>query len=104
MATFVELPTGSAFAASLSTFRDIPEAGELKANIGLIGNDMKFLTIQAQVTLEDEQPQDKVISVIETLDAFEAERNRAAPAGLKSMLYSAPGGQFAWASTQLGAT
>ena len=97
-----QLPTGAAFVASLSTFRDIPEAAEYKAKIGVIGSQLKFLTIQAKVTLERDQAQDKVVSVIDVLDAFESERNGAAPAGLKGMMVSAGGGEFAWASTQLG--
>ena len=94
--------TGALFVASLSTFRDIPEAQEYKAKIGVIGNELKFLTIQAQVTLERDQPQNMVVSVIDELDVFEAERNSAAPVGLKNMMYSTGGGNFAWASTQLG--
>jgi hypothetical protein len=97
-----ELPVGAAFVTSLQEFRNIPDAERYKEKIGFIGTELKFLTLTVTTTLEEDQPQDRVVSIVDIFEAFVAERNGAAPAGLKGAFFSAPRGDFAWASTQQG--
>ena len=130
MASFDELPVGADFVDSLRVFRqlDWSQSSKYKEKIGFIDNELKFLTISVLTTyattharahthahartlltvclcffrLEQDQPQDRVVSIIEIFDDFVGERNAVAPAGLTNAIYSAPRGDFAWASTQQG--
>jgi len=42
------------------------------------------------------------VSIVDIFEDFISERNAAAPTGLTDGIYSAPRGDFAWASTQQG--
>lgn len=100
MASFDELPVGAAFVNSLKDFRQVEWA--YRDKIGFIGDELKFLTITVLTTLEHDQPQDRVVSIVDIFEDFISERNAAAPTGLTDGIYSAPRGDFAWASTQQG--
>ena len=100
LASFDELPIGAAYSASLSSFRDANT--KWRRHVGTIDGELKYLSVRFTTTLEDEQSQDRVSSVVSELEKFVAERNLAAPQGMKGAFFSQSGGDFAWASTQQG--
>eukprot|EP01044_Picomonas_judraskeda_P036492 COSAG03_NODE_16126_length_411_cov_0.820513_1_plen_77_part_10 len=77
MASFDELPGGADFVASLRVFRqlDWSQSWKYKEKIGFVDNELKFLTISVLTTLERDQPQDRVVSIVEIFDDFLSERN-----------------------------
>jgi hypothetical protein len=64
---------------------------------GWQGGGLRWLAVQFQSTLEEEQPQDRVRSVMDDIVSFVAGRNALAPASAGDAFSSERGGQFAWA-------
>ena len=90
--TTVVFPTGPAFVESLIAFRSDPvyffRWGD---QIGVIGNQLKYVTINFVSTLQHDNPQVTTRTMYELLEKIVGEQNVAAPAGMKG-LYHCDGG------------
>eukprot|EP01050_Picozoa_sp_SAG11_P004861 SAG11_NODE_322_length_10757_cov_2.841809_2_plen_495_part_00 len=98
----VEFPTGAEFLTSLKEFRSDPvyfqRWGE---QIGVVGEQLKYVSIQFMSTLQHDKPQVTTRTMYDKLEGLVATQNLAAPAGMKSAFHC-DGGVFTWMETQQG--